>query len=273
LRVRIFSTADAAAGALAAHIARAVAANRALVLGLPTGRTPIPLYRELTARADRGAIDFSGATTFNLDEFLGLRPDHRGSYRAFMQAHLFDRVNLTPRRIHFLNGLAADPLRECARCERRIALAGGIDLLVLGLGANGHIGFNEPAARLRARTHRTRLTMRTRRANRFLFGGDVRRVPRDALSMGMVTILHARRIVMLATGRGKARAVAAMIRGPLTTRVPASLLQVHRDVEVWLDRAAAQALPSSCFRRPSTSSPMASRTKSWAFRILDSDCG
>ncbi len=273
MRVRIFRSADAAAAGLAGHLAKTIAATPSIVLGLPTGRTQIPLYRELTARAARRGIDFSRATTFNLDEFLGIGADDPGSYRSFMQRHLFDRVNLAPRRIHVLDGRAPDPARECARYERAIAHAGGIDLLVLGLGANGHIGFNEPADRLRARTHRTRLTPRTRAANRFLFDGGLRRVPREALSMGMVTILHARRIVLLATGRGKARAVAAMIRGPLTTRVPASFLQVHRDVEVWLDRAAAQALPSSSRSRPSTSSPIASRTKSWALRIFDSDCG
>jgi glucosamine-6-phosphate deaminase len=273
LRIRIFRSANDAAARLAERVSKAVAANPSIVLGLPTGRTQIPFYRELTARAARRRIDFSRATTFNLDEFVGLGEGDAGSYRAFMQAHLFDRVNLRRRRIHFLDGRATDLARECADYERAIARAGGLDVLVLGLGANGHIGFNEPADRLEARTHRARLTRPTRAANRLLFGGQLRRVPREALSMGMATILHARRIALLATGSGKARAVAAMIRGPLTTRVPASFLQVHRDVEVWLDEPAAQALPSSWRRRPSTSSPIASRTKSWAFRIFDSDCG
>ena len=130
----------------------------------------------------------SKATTFNLDEFLGLAGDHPGSYRAFMQRHLFDRVNLPPRRIHFLNGAARDATAECARYERAIARAGGIDLQILGLGVNGHIGFNEPATRLLARTHRTRLTPATRRTNRLLFGNRLDAVPREALSMGMATI-------------------------------------------------------------------------------------
>ena len=123
--------------------------NPRLVLGLPTGRTPIPLYRELAALHRARRADFSRATTFNLDEFLGLAGDDPRSYRAFMQRHLFDHINLPPRRIHFLNGAARDAAAECARYERAIARAGGIDLLILGLGANGHIGFNEPARRAR----------------------------------------------------------------------------------------------------------------------------
>ena len=166
---------------------------------------------------------------------------HPGSYRAFMQRHLFDRVKVPPRRIHFLNGAARNAAAECARYERAIARARGIDLQILGLGVNGHIGFNEPAATLLARTHRTRLTLATRRANRFLFGNRLDAVPREALSMGMATILHARRVVLLATGREKARSVEGMIAG-LTPKLPASFLQLHQDVEVWLDRGAASRL-------------------------------
>ena len=146
-----------------------------------------------------------------------------------------------PRRIHFLNGAARNAAAECARYERAIARARGIDLQILGLGVNGHIGFNEPAATLLARTHRTRLTLATRRANRFLFGNRLDAVPREALSMGMATILHARRVVLLATGREKARSVEGMIAG-LTPKLPASFLQLHQDVEVWLDRGAASRL-------------------------------
>ncbi len=162
-----------------------------------------------------------------------------------MQRHLFDHVNLPARRIHFLNGAVAPGeavQRECERYERAIDRAGGIDLQILGLGINGHIGFNEPARALVARTHCTRLRPATRRANAPLFGNRVGAVPREALSMGMATILHARRIVLLATGATKARCVERMIAGPVTPRLPASFLQLHRDVEVWLDRAAAQKL-------------------------------
>ena len=249
MRIRLFATPRGAARALAADITRALAANPRLVLGLPTGRTPIPLYRELIVRCRAHRIDLSRATTFNLDEFLGLAASHPSSYRSFMQRHLFDHVNLPARRIHFLNGAAVDLDRECARYERAIARAGGIDLQILGLGANGHIGFNEPAAALVAPTHSTRLTMVTRRANAALFGHRARAVPRGALSMGMAAILQARRIVLLATGPEKARAVRRMIEGRVTPRVPASFLQLHGDVEVWLDRTAASGLQAARRRR------------------------
>jgi glucosamine-6-phosphate deaminase len=242
MRVRIFSDAEAVARALARDVARCVARKPALVLGLPTGRTPIPFYGELARLVRDGRLDFSRATTFNLDEFVGLASSDRRSYRAFMQRHLFDAINLEPRRIHFLNGQARDTARECERYERAIARAGGIDLQILGLGTNGHIGFNEPAPALAARTHRTRLRPATRRANAGLFGGRLRAVPHEALSVGMATILYARRIVLLATGAGKAGCVARMIEGPLTTMLPASFLQLHRNAEAWLDRAAAAHL-------------------------------
>ena len=242
LRIKIFSTPRAAARALAAAVAAALRDNPRLVLGLPTGRTPIPLYDELIALHRAGRADFSRATTFNLDEFVGVAATDPSSYRAFMQRHLFDHVNLPRRRIHFLDGAARDLAAVCAGYERAIARAGGIDLLILGLGTNGHIGFNEPDIALIARTHRTTLSEATRRANAALFGHRLRAVPRDALSMGMATILHARRIVLLATGRTKARSVDRTINGPLTPRTPASFLQLHRDLEVWVDRAAASRL-------------------------------
>jgi glucosamine-6-phosphate deaminase len=239
MRVRIFRTADALARALAGNIARALAADPGLVLGLPTGRSPIPLYRDIIRLHRNGRADFSRATTFNLDEFLGVDPRDPHSYRAFMRRHLFDHVNLSPRRIQFLNGAARDVSRECRRYERAIDRAGGIDLQILGLGTNGHIGFNEPARALIARTHRTRLKPATRRANAALFDSRASAVPREALSMGMATILRAKRIVLLATGAMKARCVQRMIEGPVTPRLPASFLQLHRNAEVWVDRGAA----------------------------------
>ena len=242
MQVRVFETADALARVLARHVTRALAANPTLVLGLPTGRTPIPLYRELVRLHQAGRADFSRATTFNLDEFLGIAEGDPRSYRAYMRTHVLDRVNLSPRRTHVPDGAARDPEVECLRYERALARAGGIDLMILGLGANGHIGFNEPAPALAARTHRVRLRDSTRRANAALFGNRLSAVPREGLSMGMATILHARRIVLIATGAGKARCVQRMIQGPVTTRVPASFLQLHRHAEVWLDRAAARSL-------------------------------
>jgi glucosamine-6-phosphate deaminase len=242
VRIRLFRTADALARTLARDLARALGARPDLVLGLPTGRTPIPLYHELVKLYDAGHADLSRATTFNLDEFVGISTRDSRSYHAFMRRHLFDCVNLAPRRTHVLDGTAPDLARECARYERAIAQAGGLDVQILGLGANGHIGFNEPAPALVAFTHRTTLRTASRRANAALFGNRIPAVPREALSMGMATILHARRIVLIATGATKARCVARMIRGPVTPRVPASFLQLHGNAEVWLDRAAAARL-------------------------------
>jgi glucosamine-6-phosphate deaminase len=245
VKVRIFPSPRRAARALAREIARTVQRHPRLVLGLPTGRTPIPLYRELITLCRAGQLDLSRATTFNLDEFLGLPPGDRHSYLAFMRRHLFDHVNLSPQRAHVLNGAAADPAGECIRYERAIIRAGGIDLMVLGLGRNGHIGFNEPDRSLVLRTHRTRLRTSTRRANAFLFEHRSSAVPREALSMGIGTILQAKKIVLLVTGASKARAVARAVNGRVTTRVPASLLQLHRDVEVWLDEDAASFISRS----------------------------
>jgi glucosamine-6-phosphate deaminase len=245
VRIRVFPTAAAAAEALAADVIRMISANPRAVLGLPTGQTPIPFYRQLAARAVKQRVDFSRMTTFNLDEFQGLAPDDPRSYRAFMQRHLFDHVNVAARRSHFLDGLARDVDAECLRYERAIRRAGGIDLLLLGLGANGHVGFNEPHEYLVARTHRTRLTATTRRANATLFGNRAAAVPQEALSMGIATILDARRIVLLATGRAKARCVERMIEGPITPRLPASFLQLHGNAEVWLDRGAAVRLTNA----------------------------
>ena len=241
-RITVYPDERALAKAVAAGIVSAIGRNPRLVLGLPTGRTPVKLYQELAVQHAKRAADFSRATTFNLDEFLGIPPDHPGSYRAFMQRHLFSKVNIPPERVNFLRGDAADAETECMRYESAIADAGGIDLQLLGIGTNGHIGFNEPARELAARTHRVRLTESTRRSNAALFGGDVSRVPAEALSVGMATILQARRIVLLATGKSKARCIERLVRGPITPKLPASFLQLHPDVEIVVDTAAASAL-------------------------------
>lgn len=238
-RISIFADERALARALTDRVAAALAATPTLVLGLPTGRTPVLFYEDLSSRVERGAVNLSRAATFNLDEFVGITAEHPGSFRHFMNSHLFNRVNLAPERIHFLNGAAADTTEECARYEREIAAAGGIDLQILGLGTNGHIGFNEPAPALEARTHRVRLEEDTRVANAQLFAGDPEKVPAEALSMGLATILQARQIVLVATGSAKAAIVERLLRGPITTDLPGSFLQVHGDVDVMLDEAAA----------------------------------
>lgn len=242
MKLTVYPTEKAAAIALARQIAARVGAKPDLVLGLPTGRTPVPLYRQIIALFKAGEIDLSRVTTFNLDEFVGVSSNHQGSYRAFMREHLFDHVNIPSGRTHVLNGAARNLEAECAAYEHAIEDAGGIDLQILGIGTNGHIGFNEPAPELHARTHRVTLHESSRRANRALFGNDPERVPREALSMGMATILDAREIVLIAMGKSKARCIERLVNGRVTTRLPASFLQLHRRVELVLDEGAAAEL-------------------------------
>jgi glucosamine-6-phosphate deaminase len=238
--IRVFSDEDALAQALAAQMLDDIRRAPSLVLGLPTGRTPLALYRRLAARSHEA--DWTRVRTFNLDEFVGLGGDLPGSYRTFMEAALFANVDIPPDRRGFLDGRAADLDQECRRYEAAIAAAGGIDLLVLGIGGNGHIGFNEPGAALAARTHRATLEPETQAANAWLFAGDVSRVPAEALTMGMATILQARAIALVATGPGKAGVVRRAFEEPVTTWLPASFLQLHPRVSVWLDQDAARSL-------------------------------
>ncbi len=240
--ITIFATAELASHAVARRLADGIRDTPDIVLGLPTGRTPVRTYAELVRLSQSAAVDFSRVQTFNLDEFAGIGPAHPGSFRRFMNDHLFRDVGLNMDRVGFLDGAAADLDAECDRYEQAIERAGGIDLQVLGIGANGHVGFNEPGETLTARTHRVRLHDVTRRENAAPFGGDPEAVPREALSMGMGTILQARTIVLLATGARKASCIERTIRGPLTTRLPASFLQTHRDVEIYLDGDAASLL-------------------------------
>ena len=242
MTIETYDHEEALAAALASRLIDAIVRNPRVVLGLPTGRTPLALYRLLRERTARDGVSWADARTFNLDEFVGLGGDDAGSYRAFMQAELFDHVGLDPSHVDVLDGRAAALAAECERYERAIATPGGIDIKVLGIGANGHIGFNEPAGGLHARTHVADLEPGTRAANAALFGGDAARVPRQALSMGMGTILSARKVVLMATGPEKAAAVQGTVRGLVTTGVPASFLQVHPRVTLMLDRAAAAQL-------------------------------
>jgi glucosamine-6-phosphate deaminase len=242
LRIHTFETEHDVARALGARVSAEIRERPSLVLGLPTGRTPIATYGELRRLHAAGDVSFASVSTFNLDEFVGVDGRHSGSFRQFMERHLFGGIDLEPGRIHFLDGMAPDLEAECDRYERDIARAGGVDLQLLGIGGNGHIGFNEPGDELVARTHRVRLHAGTRRDNAALFGGDPDRVPREALSMGMATILKAGALILVATGERKAACVERAVRGPLTTRLPASFLQMHRHVELYLDAPAASLL-------------------------------
>lgn len=242
MKIERFDDEHVLASTLATRLIEALSLKPRIVLGLPTGRTPVALYREIRSRTERGHVDWSQARTFNLDEFVGVGAGDEGSYRSYMQAELFDHVRIAPGNLGMLDGRAANLAAECARYERAIDDAGGIDIQILGIGANGHIGFNEPGETLEAETHVAALCAETRAANAGWFGGDLTRVPTHALSMGMATILHAQEIVLVATGARKGEAVAAMVAGPITTRLPASFLQLHSRVTVILDRAAASKL-------------------------------
>jgi glucosamine-6-phosphate deaminase len=244
-RLTVFADETALARELAQRLVAIIRERPTLVRGPPTRQTTVRLYHALGVRHRRGEMDLSRVQTFNLDEFLGVPPTHPGSYRRFMQTHLFGRVNIPPGAIHFLDGSAPDPEAECRRYEAAIVEAGGIDLQILGIGTNGHIGFNEPAPELAARTHRVRLRASTRRSNAALFGGDADRVPEEALSMGMATILQARQIWLIATGKSKSACVRRVLEGGVTTKLPASFLQLHPDAEIIVDeKAASRQLPA-----------------------------
>lgn len=242
MKITVLDSRDDVAAALAERVASTLRARPDAVLGLASGRTPVDGYAELRRMHASGTTDWSRASTFNLDEFAGIDSRHPGSFRTFMNHHLFEGVNLRAERIHFLNGVANDLNAECDRYEAAISAAGGIDLQLLGIGSNGHIGFNEPGDDLTVRTHRVRLMDSTRRDNAMLFDNDPSRVPAEALSMGIGTILRARRIVLVATGGKKAECIRQATSGGLTTRVPASMLQLHSEVELLLDRAAASLI-------------------------------
>ena len=206
------------------------------LLGLATGTTPIGLYDELARRNQAGELDFSKVRTFNLDEYRGLAGDHPQSYRYFMNKHLFDRINIDQANTRVPDGLAADPDQSGQAYDEAIAQLGGIDLQLLGVGHNGHIGFNEPDRHFTAATHRVVLTESTIQANSRLFE-RIEDVPKEAVTMGMRSILQAKKILLIANGEAKRDILRAALYGDITPQVPASLLQLHPDVTVITDFA------------------------------------
>lgn len=207
------------------------------VLGLATGSTPVGLYGQLVNWYEKGDLDFSEVRTVNLDEYKGIAPEDEQSYYYFMHRNLFDRVNIRPENTNLPNGLAADPEAECRRYEALIQSLGGIDLQLLGMGHNGHIGFNEPGAAFEKETHCVTLTERTIEANKRFFASEDQ-VPRQAFTMGIKTIMQARKILVVISGEEKAETVKRAFFGPVTSEVPASILQMHNDVIVVADEAA-----------------------------------
>ena len=199
------------------------------VLGLATGSTPVGMYQQLIDWYNKGDLDFSQVRTVNLDEYVGLAPTHDQSYRYFMQTNLFDHVNIDPASTNVPNGMAADPEAECLRYNQVIRDMGGIDIQVLGMGHNGHIGFNEPGHAFELETHVVNLTESTIEANKRFFDNNVDLVPKQAYTMGIKTIMQARKVLMVANGANKAEIIKKAFFGPVTPEVPASILQMHPD--------------------------------------------
>ena len=219
------------------------------VIGLATGSTPLPVYDDLARRFQAGEISFADAKGFALDEYVGLRPDHPESYRAVLEREIVQKVNFAPGAVHGPDGWAADPQAACDAYDEAIAAAGGIDLQILGVGTDGHIGFNEPTSSLSSPTRLKTLTEQTRADNARFFDGDIEQVPRHVLTQGIGTIRRARHLVLLAWGESKADAVAATIEGPVTAMVPSSALQLHPRATVIVDTAAAKKLQMKDYYR------------------------
>lgn len=208
------------------------------VIGFATGSTPLGLYRLLVKWHTEEGLDFSKVTTFNLDEYIGLPPTHPESYNYFMWENLFKHVNVSPSRVHIPQSVHQEVEFFCEWYEEQIEKAGGLDIQILGIGANGHLAFNEPGSSLGSRTRIKTLTTKTVRDNARFFENE-EEVPRFAITMGIGTIMEARKLLLLASGHGKAQAVKAMLEGPVTAMVPATIVQLHRDAFVVIDEAAS----------------------------------
>ena len=207
------------------------------VLGLATGSTPVGTYRQLSAWNQKGDFSFKDVRTVNLDEYLGLPPTHDQSYRYFMQENLFDKIDIPFEHTHVPDGMAADPEQECRRYDELVRSLGYADLQLLGLGRNGHIGFNEPGDCFRKETHVVELTQNTIEANARFFENEAA-VPKKAITMGIGCIMAARRVLLVASGANKAEAVYRTVCGPITPQCPASILQLHNDVVIVGDEEA-----------------------------------
>jgi glucosamine-6-phosphate deaminase len=240
VEVIVVPTADAACLRAARIVARLLRAKPEAALALPTGTTPRAIYAELVRQHRDEGLSFARAAAFSLDEYVGLPPDHPGSFRRAMHEALYRHVDLPPDRAHAPDGQAADLAAAGARYEAAIVAAGGLDLALLGLGTDGHIAFNEPTSSFGSRTRLKTLADETRAANQSAFGDEP--VPRHALTVGIATILSARRCLLVAFGAAKATAVARMVEGPQAALVPASALQLHPQATVIVDEAAAEGL-------------------------------
>ena len=244
MEIIIQPTADAASSVAAQIVARLLSEKPNAVFGFATGSTPLLLYRKLIQMK----LDWRHVTTFNLDEYVGLDPNSVQSYHHFMWENLFQHVNVAKKNVHIPDGMTSDIPDFCARYEEQIQRAGGIDLQVLGIGTDGHIGFNEPTSSLASRTRIKTLTPQTRRDNARFFSGEAA-VPCHVITMGIGTIMEARQCLVLAFGPNKAQAIAEAVEGPVTALNPASIMQMHPTVKVCLDEAAAANLRKADYYR------------------------
>ena len=249
MEVIIQRNADQAAHLVSLLMARQVREVPGSVLGLATGRTMERVYARLARLHREEGLDFTRCRTFNLDEYIGIPATSENSYRHYMNTHLFTQVNIPLANTHLPDGMAADVKAACREYERCIRSCGGIDLQLLGIGVSGHIGFNEPLSALRSRTRDKALTPATLRQNAPMFGGDIERMPHRAITMGVGTILEARKLLVLVTGAEKAAIVAKAVEGPISSMVSASAIQLHEDCCVVVDEEAASQLEGQEYYR------------------------
>ena len=241
MQITIFDSKQELGKAAASLFAAQILTKKDSVLGFATGSSPLETYAGLIDYHQKGILDFSAVQTYNLDEYVGLEDTHPQSYAYFMNENLFSKINIRKENCHLPNGMAKDTETECLRYEGEIRAAGGIDLQLLGIGHNGHIGFNEPSGSFANITNCVTLTKETIDANKRFFA-SAEEVPKRALSMGIGTIMRARAIVMVVNGADKADVIAKAVRGAVTPEVPASILQFHPQVTLLLDKAAAGKL-------------------------------
>jgi len=229
------------AGYIAGRIT-AAGKEKPFVLGLPTGSSPLGTYRELVALHKQGSLSFADVITFNMDEYVGLTEDHPQSYHRFMWDNFFSHIDIDKKNVHILDGMAKDPVRECEAYEAAIAASGGIDLFMGGVGADGHIAFNEPGSSLTSRTRVKILTQDTRVDNARFFDGDLSQVPATALTVGVGTVMDAREVVIIVSGRNKARALQQAVEGGVSHMCTLSCLQMHPRAIIVCDEAATEEL-------------------------------
>lgn len=240
MEINIFKSAEEIGAAVARIFVDEVKNNPNCVLGLATGATPIPTYENIKKLHREENVSFKGVKTYNLDEYCDLPKSDKNSYYTFMHEQLFNGLDIAEENVHFLDGNATDCAAECKNYDDKINEAGGIDIQLLGIGNNAHIGFNEPAETFTNGSFKVKLTDSTINANKIYF--DENQMPRYALTMGVKQIMNAKKIILIATGEKKAEAIKNMIKGPVTPQVPASVLQQHGDVIVFLDEAAASLI-------------------------------